>query len=857
MPFLHPCVIKYRNLIPSLKQIILLLIAGIIWTTGICQTRTIVGIVEDSLSHSPLPNVSVRVQNSNHGVLTDAQGKFTIRVNANAMRLTISTSGYISQTLGIPDSIMTILLSKSYSTLKDVIVTTRRKAHYRNKNNPAVELIREVIAHKAQNGPGADEYTSYEQYEKTRLLLDKAPPIIVDNKLLKRYHFMFENRDTVIVPGKSLVPIYIEEVFSQNYYRKQPAKNKKIVLGRKGVDYGEYIDMRGISTILNRLYEDVNIYDNTITAFTMQFVSPVAELAPTFYMYFIRDTIVENGEKLVQLYFTPRNPEDLLFRGTLYITLDGNYAIRRVELGVSKHINLNYIRDLNVKQDFERGPNNRYHLANSDVIATISAFPRTPGIVGERIITVNSVQNNALPDSLFKGQAIDTLLKAEIQTDSFWVDNRLTPLSTTEARTYANTDSLVKMRSYRRLMDYITVFTAGYKSAGKVDIGPIGNFYTFDPIEGQRLRFGGRTNTKLSTRWFGESYVAYGQKDDRWKYFGSLSYAFNNKSIYTFPLHYIQTSYQNDVKPLGAENAFASASNFFTSFSHGDNSKWLYNHIARISYVHEYGNHLTFTLGTKYWEQSPTGTLLYIYKPFSDQTDTIKKITTGEVSATFRWAPHEQFFQNKAARTNVINKYPIITMQYTRGIKGLYGGQYNSDALHLNVYKRCYIAPLGFADVYFDAGYLGGSLPFPLLIIHPGNPSYFYSLRAFNLMNVGEFASDHYASLNADHFFNGFFLNKIPGLKRLRLREVIGAKILYGGLRNENNPNINPNQMKFPLTDGLTSTYTLGAKPYAEASIGIYNIFSIFRLDLVKRFTYLDHPNVSSVGLRISSNFNF
>ena len=153
--------------------------------------------------------------------------------------------------------------------------------------------------------------------------------------------------------------------------------------------------------------------------------------------------------------------------------------------------------------------------------------------------------------------------------------------------------------------------------------------------------------------------------------------------------------------------------------------------------------------------------------------------------------------------------------------------------------------------------YLGGSLPFPLLIIHPGNPSYFYSLRAYNLMNIGEFASDHYASINADHFFNGFFLNKIPGLKRLRLREVIGAKILYGGLRNENNPNLNPNQMKFPLTDGLTSTYTLGAKPYAEASVGIYNIFSIFRLDLVKRFTYLDHPNVSSVGLRISSNFNF
>lgn len=816
-------------------------------------------MVTDSLSHTALANISVRIHNGNHGVLTDAQGKFSIRVGPNAQKLSFSTAAYQSLTVSIPatDEPMTVLLSKSYSTLKDVIVTTRRRAHYRNKGNPAVELIREVIAHKPMNAPGADEYTSFSQYEKTRLLLDRAPKIVVDNRLLKRYHFMFENRDTTILPGRSLIPVYIEEVYSNNYFRKQPKKNKKVIVGRKGVDYGEYIDMRGISTILNRMYEDINIYDNTITVFTMQFVSPLAELAPTFYMYFIRDTIVENGERLVQLYFSPRNPEDLLFRGTMYVTLDGNYAIRRVELGTSKHVNLNFVRELNVKQDFEKGPNNRYHLSNSDVIATFSPFPRTPGVVGERIITIDQFKANPVPDTLFHGPAIDTLVQAGLQVDSFWTESRPSPLSRTEAKTYSNTDSLVKMRSYRRLMDYITVFTAGYKSAGKVDIGPIGNFYTFNPIEGQRFSFGGRTNTKLSTRYYGNGYIAYGEKDRRWKYSVSASYAFNNKSIYTFPLHYLQLSYQDDVKPLGAEGAFASASNFFTSFSHGDNSKWLYNHIARASYVHEFANHLTFTLGTKYWDQKPTGSLQYIYKMFSDKTDTLRKITTGELSATFRWAPNEQFFQNKAARVNVINKYPIVTLQYTRGIRGLYGGDYNSDALHLNVYKRCYIAPLGFTDVYFDAGYLGGTLPFPLLTIHPANTSYFYSLRAYNLMNVGEFVSDHYASLNADHFFNGFFFNKVPGLKRLRLREVIGGKILYGGLRDENNPNINPAQMKFPLTKGATSTFVLGAKPYMEASVGIYNIFSVFRIDLVKRFTYLNNPNVSSTGIRVSSNFNF
>ncbi|MBS1660552.1 MAG: carboxypeptidase-like regulatory domain-containing protein [Bacteroidetes bacterium] len=837
------------------------MLTGLSCITGLCQTRTVTGTVEDSVSHTPLANISVRIQNGSHGVLTNQQGKFTIHVSPSAQRFILSATGYQALTIPIPqgDSPMIILLAKSYLTLQDVVVTTHRRGKYRNKNNPAVELIREVIAHKAENAPGSTDYSSYQQYEKTRLLLDRAPKFIVDNKLLKRYHFMFENRDTTIMPGRTLVPVYIEEVFSNIYNRKHPEKNRKLIAGHKGVDYGEYIDMRGVSTILNRLYEDINVYENTITAFTMQFVGPVAEIAPTFYMYFIRDTIVDHGEKLIQLYFTPRNPEDLLFRGTMYITLDGHYAIRRIVLGTSKRANLNWIHEFNLKQDFEKDSAGHYHLANSDIIATFSPFAgKPPGVVGERMISIDQFQATPLSDSIFKGPSIDTLPQASQQRDSFWTENRLAPLSSTEAKTYSNTDSLVKMKSYRRLMDYITVFTAGYKSAGKVDIGPIGSFSTFNPIEGQRFRFGGRTNTKLSTRIFSEDYIAYGQRDNRWKFSTNLSYAFNHKSIFTFPLHYIQVSYQNEVKTLGAENAFASASNFFTSFSHGDNSKWLYNHIARLSYVHEYQNKLTFSFGVKYWQQSPTGTLQYIYKKEpSIKEDTIPRITTGELTATIRWAPKEQFFQNKVVRVNVANKYPIISLQYTHGVKGLFGGEYNSDALHLNVYKRCYLAPLGFTEAYFDAGFLRGNLPFPLLIIHPANPSYFYSLRAYNLMNVGEFISDHYASINADHFFNGFFLNKIPLLKKLRLREVIGGKILYGGLSDKNNPNVNPNQMKFPLTNGVTSSFVLGGKPYVEGSIGIYNILNIFRVDVVKRFTYLDHPNVSSVGIRVSSNFNF
>jgi hypothetical protein len=227
------------------------------------------------------------------------------------------------------------------------------------------------------------------------------------------------------------------------------------------------------------------------------------------------------------------------------------------------------------------------------------------------------------------------------------------------------------------------------------------------------------------------------------------------------------------------------------------------------------------------------------------------------MSFSFRWAPNEQFFENKLARRNIANKYPVMTLEYAKGIKGLYGGEYNYDALHLSVFKRFFISPIGYSDVSVTGSYLFGTLPFPLLIIHPANQSYFYSQHSYNLMNVEEFVSDHYAAMNFDHYFNGFFFNKIPLLKKLRLREVITAKLLYGGLRNENNPNYNPNQLLFPTTNGVVSTFVLNRQPYLEAGVGIYNIFSFIRLDLIKRFTYLTHPNISTIGLRVSTNFSF
>ena len=849
---------KHEGICMKACALALLLVTGCLSTMA--QTATLTGLVRDSATQAPLSNASISIKGQRGGARTNAQGTFHIPIDRPSATLTISIVGYRSATVHVDSAgrqQLVINLSPSYSELSHVTVKNK-KLKYRNKGNPAVELIKQVIDHKESNRMEAYTYASYEKYEKLQLSLSRSPgKKIADNRVTHKYQFLFENSDTTKMEGKSLFPVYLEESISKNYYRKSPEKTKSIVLGKKRVDYGEFVDMQGVSSFLNRLYQDFNIYDNNISVFTNLFLSPLADMGPTFYMYFIEDTVTVDTQKLVRLSFRPRNPTDLLFRGTMWVTLDGNYAIAKIRLLVSKSINFNFVREMKIDQDFDRRPDGRYLLSKSDVIADFGINKNGGGVFGERAVSYKDfTTNQPIADSVFKGSPLVIPDEATQRNDSFWMAYRHDTLTKAESHVYANVDSLRNMPSFRRIMDWGTLLLAGYKQAGPFEIGPASTFYSFNPVEGFRLRFGGRTTTKFSTRYYSEAYAAYGFKDEKWKYFLSGTYSLNNKSVYSYPQNYIRASFQRDTKIPGQELQFVQEDNFLLSFKNGPNDKWLYNDIFQMQYLYEFGDHLSYKFGLKYWKQSPAGTISYIQQKPADP-DTLQSLTTGEVSFDFRWAPHEQFYIGKLYRTPIFNKYPIFTLRYISGIKGLFGGQYNYQHVELDIFKRVYLSYLGYSDITLDGGYLFGKVPFPLAIIHHANETYAYQLNSYNLMNFLEFVSDHYASINIDHYFNGFFFNKIPLLKKLKWREVIEGKILFGGLRTENDPYKTADQMKFPLTNGQTETFGLGNQPYIEAGFGVANIFKLVRLDFIKRFTYLDHPEITKWGIRFRTKFDF
>ncbi len=830
---------------------------------SIGQTASVNGIVKDADTKQPLPYVSVYIKNGK-GITTDSTGHFLVEADQPFKQLVISSIGYTSQTVNVnpgSNKEVVIFLQPNSGSLKNVTVNTKTKVKYRNKDNPAVELIRRVIANKDKNRPQSYDYVQYEQYEKLQLSLSKLSPKITNSRFLKRYSFLFQNADTSKVPGKSLVPVYLEEKFSNNYYRKNPEKTKTVIIGDKKVNFGDLVDSKGLSTYLNRLYENVDIYQNDIPVFTNLFLSPIADLAPTFYFFYIRDTITDaSGSKLIKMYFTPRNTNAFLFRGDMYITLDSNYAVQKINMFVSRDINLNWIRDLHVNQEFEKNDvDTRYHLVKSDVMAEAGITKgKDNGVFGERSVSFKNYKiNQPHESSFYEGPPQVTLVDAGQHQDSFWVTHRFDSLSTAESKVYKNIDSLRSMPSFKRFMNISSFLLAGYKSFGKFETGPAAAFYGFNPIEGLKLRFGGRTTPQLSKRIYFETYAAYGFKDERWKGYLGITYSLNNKSIYQFPLNYIRASAQYDTDIPGQESQFVQEDNVLLSFKRGDNTKWLYNRIYKLDYVHEFSNNFSYTLGFKNWSQEPAGSITYTKQQDSNPVN-VTNLTTSELSLALRWAPHEQFYQGKVYRISIINKYPIFHFRYVQGIKGLANGEYNYKNLNVAVEKRVYLSQFGYSDVLLEGGYILGQLPYPLLTIPRANQTYAYQIYSYNLMNFLEFVTDHYAAINIDQNFNGFIFNRIPLIKKLNLREYVAAKVLYGGLRSENDPNKHPSLYQFPTdVNGMPTTFSLNKTPYIEGSVGVGNIFKLVRVDLVKRFTYLNHPDIPKWGIRARVGFNF
>ncbi len=847
----------------KIKWLLACLIVILLPLHSIGQNTFLKGVVTDSITKEPLPFVSLVFVNTSIGTLTDFEGKYILQITKPISSLKVSYVGYKSVIVKVVNGKTQVINFKlvSEAIKLDVVTVKAQRKRYRNQDNPAVDLIKNVIQHKNENRKEGFDFYEYEKYEKIQFALSNISEKFKNKKAFKKFQFVFDNMDTSKLEGKPVLPVYLKETLSEKWYRKSPKAEKEFIKADKMVSFDGYVDNSGLNEYLKYLYQDIDIYESNITLLTNQFISPIASLSPTFYRFYITDTIQENNLKYYKLNFYPRNHSDFLFQGFMWITMDSSYAVKKIDMTVNKDINLNWVKELSIKQDFEKIKDQGYVLVYDEFSADFGVSKNSKmGIFGQRSVSYKDfLLNKARKPSDYTGDEIIKSDSTEKRTLNYWEQNRPVALSKSEQGVYKTIDSVQKVPVFRRTMDIVMLLFAGYKTIGPYfELGPVSAFYSFNPVEGFRLRVGGRTTTQFSKKLNLESYAAYGFKDEKWKYYIGTTYSLSKRSFNEFPVKSLKASYQHETKIPGQELQFVQEDNFLLSFKRGVNDKWLYNDIYNLEYLNEYKNHFSFGIGYKNWTQEAAGGLHFNTQDYNNASYDIEKLQTSEISLTFRWAPKEQFYQGKVYRIPIYNKYPVFTFRFINGIKGLLGGEYDYQNISLTIFKRFNWSQLGYTSVLVEGGKIFGTVPFPLLDIHRANQTYSYQLQSYNLMNFLEFVSDQYVSANIDHYFNGFFFNKIPLLKKLKWREAVSLKILYGSISNANDPSKNPDVYLFPVNaDGITTTYSLKEQPYIEGSVAVANIFKFFRIDLVKRFNYLDHPDVPQLGVRVRFKFDF
>lgn len=829
------------------------------------------GIVKDSITGEPLPFVSVYFDGSTIGAMTDDNGTFTLQNNQGYTKLAAASLGYDTKFIdlkpGKKNDNLEVLLKPTAFEISEVVVKPKREK-YTRKDNPAVELIKKVIAHKNDNQIEAKPEYQTEVYEKLSLSLDNFNPNLDKNKFLKKFKFIKNYLDTSEFNGKPILTVSVRENLSDFYYRKSPKAEKTIVRAKRmqGIDK-TLDDGGGITSNLEEIFKSINIFDNNIPILLNRFVSPLSStLATTYYHYYIMDTLDVGGDKYVDLAFVPANSESYGFTGRLYITLDGNYAVKKVLLNTPANINLNWVDKLRIEQEFKQMPDSTWVLDQENTFVNFYVVKGTQQLYAHQLRNYDNYNFNVQnADSVFGLLgALHVLPEATAQPDTFWTHNRPIPLKEKEDALKDLLGQLRKVPAFNAIIKTAEILITGYiptandKKVTKFDFGPMNTTFSANHLEGFRMRVGGMTTANLNPYWFASGYLAYGTNDRKIKYNLKLTHSFTKKEYHEGenPVNNLSFIQEYDVYTPGQDFLFTSKDNIFVAWKVGEPvTKMQYIRKSVLQYEKEWLNGLTWKSWIMNQNNEAAGTLQYIKRDESGNLYHIKDFTTSEIGTQLRFAPGERAYNGRSGKESVFNlskDAPVFKLSHQLGIKGVLGGDYNYNHTEISAEKRIWLSSFGHIDAQVKAGKVWDKVPFPLLILPNTNQSITIQPEAFHMMNALEFVTDQYVSFNATYYLKGWILNRIPGIKWLRLREVLSFNMIYGGLTDKNNPTLTPGL--FLLPDG---TQPLGSTPYMECSVGLENIFKILRIDYYRRLTYLDHPDIKKGGIRIALRFTF
>ena len=808
---------------------------------------------------------SVQYRGHKIAVSSDSQGKFSIEKHPGWV-LTVSALSYKSQTISVNEKMdfIEVKLKDDSHKLNEVVVKTKR-GKYSRKDNPAVELMRRVIAAKKKTDLGNHDYYQYDKYQKITLALNDLKKEQLEGKFFSKRQYLLDQVETSPYNGKLTLPVSIDETVSQHIYRKDPKTEKDIIKGQQSNGIGQVIQTGEIlNTALKDAFTDVDIYDDYVRLLQYPFPSPIGRTGISFYHYYIEDTVYVERDLCYHLQFIPANSQDFGFRGELYVLADSSLHVKKCNLYMPHNTDVNYVKNMKIEQEYTRLDNGEWVLSKDDMIAELHVNSVLQDLLVVRNTRLTDYAFDELPKILFKGKAkVRHDMDAMNRDEAYWNKYRQVDLTKSESSMDSFIHRMENSKGFKYIIFFVKALMENYVEIGggtdgkksKFDLGPVNTYISKNFVDGIRLRLAGRTMAALNPHFFWDGYAAYGTKSNDWYTGNIFTYSFNKKknSPFEFPMRNLTFEVARDVTSPSDENLLHNKDNFFMTFRAATQDEMFLYHRQKLAFTYETDWGFRFNTSLRFQSNRTVGNLHYYHL---DGTE-VKKIRMTDLNVGINYNPGVTYVNTKQQRLPINLDSPEIGLSHTMGFRGFMGGQYHSNITKLSIYKRQWLGSWGYLDFHAIGQAQWNKVPFPMLILPPINLSYFEQETTISLMKDWEFLNDRQVFWALSWDMNGKLLNRIPLIKKLKWREWFAIKGVWGHLTDKNNPYLEKNQGDGRLFKFPKNSHVMNDTPYWECVAGVHNIFKFFSVEYVRRLTYLNSNNIDKWGIRFGFMMSF
>jgi hypothetical protein len=816
------------------------------------QSIRVFGRITDADTKEGIPFCNLFVPGTDQGGATDLDGYYELMLSLPSDSIAVSAVGYdyIARPLSeAEEQEINFSLSSRSQAMEEIVVLAGE--------NPAHRIFRKIVEHKKKNRLDQLEAYQYEKYEKVEIDLENIGPRLQEHKLLKPFAFIFENIDSTS-DEKPFLPVFMTERISNVHFLREDGKERESPVAQKVSG----IKNRSVVEFIDKIHSPFDIYDDWIYLLEKSFISPFAKGGLSYYEYYLLDSAYVNDLWSYKLKFKPKRKQESTFFGEFWVA-DSSFAIQHLSMRMSPDVNINLVDRIIIHQEFLASSSGHFIPKKKKLVINFAASKKALAIIGRHTTSYRdfltrldeiSISNQEKPSSPY--YELEDLERPE----DFWRSTRHEELSANEQAIYDMVDSIKNVPLYRTYADILYTLFTGYKDLGAVEVGSYFEAYNNNPVEGSRFRLGLITSNSWSKTYQLGAYGAYGLKDEVFKYGFSFKWLMRKN-----PRIMAGFQYRNDVDFQTQNSEEIGEGNLFSGlFRRSIIQKMVHTEESKLFYERGWNRHLSTRLTLLSHKLDPYGGITdegggfnFYYLPDPESPGRIDTtIQTTEIIIGFRYAHNEEFLEGNFDRISLGSKRPIVEFQYAMGLRDFLGGKYRYHKLSFAIRHYFYLNPIGWSSYRLKTGRTFGTLPFLLLEVHPGNETYFYNKAGFNGMNRFEFVSDAYISLLWEHHFEGFFLNKVPLLRKLNWREVVTVKGAIGQMSEQNQLGNQLNRFR-PVDEETYTGFRTPERPYLEAGVGIENIFKLLRIDALWRLSYLDNPQAPRFGIRAGIDFYF